>query len=114
MPRVRQGPSGTGALVPRRQRGAGKTRARRFRGIGLGHALISEAVTIGRSLGLGKLKGMLTPQQNAAQIVFERLAFASRPIYKIGPGSAGAPARRGDLRTRGFQRPAFPLDDNII
>jgi len=47
----------------------------RFRGVGLGRALIGEVFTVGQSLGLRKLCGMLTPDQHGAQTLFERLGF---------------------------------------
>jgi L-amino acid N-acyltransferase YncA len=46
-----------------------------FRGLGLGRALVSEAFTLGRALGLRKLCGMLTPEQHGARTAFERLGF---------------------------------------
>jgi L-amino acid N-acyltransferase YncA len=47
----------------------------RFRGIGLGRALVAEAFSLGQALGLRKLYGMLTPDQHAARTAFERLGF---------------------------------------
>lgn len=47
----------------------------RFRGIGLGRALVAEAFSLGKSLGLRKLYGMLTPDQHGARTAFERLGF---------------------------------------
>jgi L-amino acid N-acyltransferase YncA len=47
----------------------------RFRGLGLGRALVAEAFTVGQALGLRKLCGMLTPDQNGARTAFERLGF---------------------------------------
>lgn len=47
----------------------------RYRGIGLGRALVAEAFTLGQALGLRKLYGMLTPDQHGARIAFERLGF---------------------------------------
>jgi L-amino acid N-acyltransferase YncA len=49
--------------------------ARQFRGIGLGRALVAEAFNLGQALGLRKLCGMLTPDQNGARTAFERLGF---------------------------------------
>lgn len=49
--------------------------ALRFRGIGLGRALVAEGFSVGKSLGLRKLCGMLTPEQNGARTAFERLGF---------------------------------------
>jgi L-amino acid N-acyltransferase YncA len=49
--------------------------ARQFRGIGLGRALVAEAFNLGQGLGLRKLCGMLTPDQNGARTAFERLGF---------------------------------------
>ena len=59
-------------------RGVGELRvnaAQQFRGVGLGRALVSEVFTLGKSLGLRKLCGMLTPDQNGARTAFERLGF---------------------------------------
>jgi L-amino acid N-acyltransferase YncA len=47
----------------------------RFRGIGLGRALVAEAFSLGQALGLRKLYGMLTPDQHGARTAFERLGF---------------------------------------
>lgn len=47
----------------------------RFRGIGLGRALVAEAFSLGKNLGLRKLYGMLTPDQHGARTAFERLGF---------------------------------------
>jgi L-amino acid N-acyltransferase YncA len=47
----------------------------RFRGLGLGRALVGEAFDLGKSLGLRKLCGMLTPDQHGARTAFERLGF---------------------------------------
>jgi L-amino acid N-acyltransferase YncA len=47
----------------------------RFRGIGLGRALVGEAFSLAQSLGLKKLCGMLTPDQHGARTAFERLGF---------------------------------------
>ena len=47
----------------------------RFRGVGLGRALVAEVFTIGQSLGLKKLCGLLTSEQHGAQTLFERLGF---------------------------------------
>ena len=47
----------------------------RFRGVGLGRALVVEAFNLGRALGLRKLYGMLTPDQHGARTAFERLGF---------------------------------------
>jgi L-amino acid N-acyltransferase YncA len=47
----------------------------RFRGIGLGRALVAEAFSLGKALGLRKLYGMLTPDQHGARTAFERLGF---------------------------------------
>jgi L-amino acid N-acyltransferase YncA len=47
----------------------------RFRGVGLGRALVAEAFTLGQSLGLRKLCGILTPDQHGARTAFERLGF---------------------------------------
>jgi L-amino acid N-acyltransferase YncA len=47
----------------------------RFRGVGLGRALVAEAFSVGQSLGLRKLCGMLTPDQQGARTAFERLGF---------------------------------------
>jgi hypothetical protein len=44
--------------------------AQRFRGVGLGRALVAEAFSLGKSLDLRKLCGMLTPEQNGARITF--------------------------------------------
>jgi L-amino acid N-acyltransferase YncA len=49
--------------------------ARQFRGIGLGRALVAEAFNLGQALGLRKLCGMITPDQNGARTAFERLGF---------------------------------------
>jgi L-amino acid N-acyltransferase YncA len=49
--------------------------AQRFHGVGLGRALVTEAFSVGQSLGLRKLCGMLTPEQNGARTAFERLGF---------------------------------------
>jgi L-amino acid N-acyltransferase YncA len=49
--------------------------ARQFRGIGLGRALVAEVFSLGKVLGLRKLCGMLTPDQNGARTAFERLGF---------------------------------------
>lgn len=49
--------------------------AQRFRGVGLGRALVAEAFSVGQLLGLRKLCGMLTPEQNGARTAFERLGF---------------------------------------
>jgi L-amino acid N-acyltransferase YncA len=49
--------------------------AQRFRGIGLGRVLVAEAFNVGKSLGIRKLCGMLTPEQNGARTAFERLGF---------------------------------------
>jgi L-amino acid N-acyltransferase YncA len=46
-----------------------------FRGVGLGRALVAEAFSVGQSLGLRKLCGMLTPDQHGARTAFERLGF---------------------------------------
>jgi L-amino acid N-acyltransferase YncA len=46
-----------------------------FRGVGLGRALVGEAFNLGKSLGLRKLCGMLTPDQRGARTAFERLGF---------------------------------------
>jgi L-amino acid N-acyltransferase YncA len=59
-------------------RGIGELRvnaAQRFRGVGLGRILVAEAFQLGKELGLRKLCGMLTPEQNGARTVFERLGF---------------------------------------
>jgi L-amino acid N-acyltransferase YncA len=47
----------------------------RFRGSGLGRALVFEAFELGKTLGLAKLCGMLTPEQHGARVAFERLGF---------------------------------------
>ncbi|MBV8770870.1 MAG: GNAT family N-acetyltransferase [Deltaproteobacteria bacterium] len=47
----------------------------RFRGAGLGRALVAEAFSLGQALGLRKLYGMLTPDQHGARTAFERLGF---------------------------------------
>jgi L-amino acid N-acyltransferase YncA len=47
----------------------------RFRGVGLGRALVAEAFSLGQALGLRKLYGMLTPDQHGARTAFERLGF---------------------------------------
>ena len=47
----------------------------RFRGLGLGRALVAEAFTLGKALGLRKLCGMLTSDQHGALTAFERLGF---------------------------------------
>jgi L-amino acid N-acyltransferase YncA len=47
----------------------------RFRGAGLGRALVAEAFNLGKALGLRKLYGMLTPDQHGARTAFERLGF---------------------------------------
>jgi L-amino acid N-acyltransferase YncA len=47
----------------------------RFRGAGLGRALVAEAFHLGKALGLRKLYGMLTPDQRGARTAFERLGF---------------------------------------
>jgi L-amino acid N-acyltransferase YncA len=47
----------------------------RFRGIGLGRALVAEAFNLGKNLGLRKLYGTLTPDQHGARTAFERLGF---------------------------------------
>jgi L-amino acid N-acyltransferase YncA len=49
--------------------------AQRFRGVGLGRALVAEAFSLGQALGLRKLYGMLTPDQHGARTAFERLGF---------------------------------------
>ncbi len=49
--------------------------AQRFRGVGLGRTLVAQAFALGKSLGLRKLCGMLTPEQNGARTAFERLGF---------------------------------------
>ena len=49
--------------------------AQRFRGVGRGRALVAEVFSAGQSLGLRKLCGMLTPEQNGACTAFERLGF---------------------------------------
>jgi L-amino acid N-acyltransferase YncA len=49
--------------------------AQRFRGIGLGRTLVAEAFSMGKALGLRKLCGLLTPEQNGARTAFERLGF---------------------------------------
>jgi L-amino acid N-acyltransferase YncA len=49
--------------------------AQRFRGVGLGRTLVAEAFSLGKLLGLRKLCGMLTPEQNGARTAFERLGF---------------------------------------
>ncbi|MBV8360556.1 MAG: GNAT family N-acetyltransferase [Deltaproteobacteria bacterium] len=46
-----------------------------FRGVGLGRALVAEAFSLGKALGLRKLYGMLTPDQRGARTAFERLGF---------------------------------------
>jgi L-amino acid N-acyltransferase YncA len=46
-----------------------------FRGVGLGRALVAEAFSLGKALGLRKLYGMLTPDQHGARTAFERLGF---------------------------------------
>jgi L-amino acid N-acyltransferase YncA len=59
-------------------RGVGELRvnaAQRFRGVGLGRVLVADAFNLGKSLGLRKLCGMLTPEQNGARTAFERLGF---------------------------------------
>jgi L-amino acid N-acyltransferase YncA len=47
----------------------------RYRGSGLGRALVFEAFELGKTLGLAKLCGMLTPEQHGARVAFERLGF---------------------------------------
>ena len=49
--------------------------AQRFRGVGLGRTLVAEAFKLGKTRGLHKLFGMLTPEQNGARTAFERLGF---------------------------------------
>ena len=59
-------------------RGVGELRvnaAQRFRGVGLGRTLVAEAFNLGKVLGLRKLCGMITPEQNGARTAFERLGF---------------------------------------
>ena len=59
-------------------RGVGELRvnaAQRFRGVGLGRTLVAEAFNLGKALGLRKLCGMITPEQNGARTAFERLGF---------------------------------------
>lgn len=59
-------------------RGIGELRvnaAQRFRGIGLGRALVAEAFSLGKTMGLRKLCGVLTPEQHGARTAFERLGF---------------------------------------
>jgi L-amino acid N-acyltransferase YncA len=59
-------------------RGVGELRVNagpRFRGVGLGRALVAEAFSLGQALGLRKLCGMLTPDQSGARTAFERLGF---------------------------------------
>jgi L-amino acid N-acyltransferase YncA len=46
-----------------------------YRGGGLGRALVAQAFELGKALGLAKLCGMLTPEQNGARVAFERLGF---------------------------------------
>ena len=49
--------------------------AQRYRGVGLGRTLVAEAFSMGKLLGLRKLCGLLTPEQNGARTAFERLGF---------------------------------------
>ncbi len=59
-------------------RGVGELRVnagQRYRGVGLGRALVAEAFQLGKDLGLRKLCGMLTPEQHGARTAFERLGF---------------------------------------
>jgi L-amino acid N-acyltransferase YncA len=47
----------------------------RFRGLGLGRALAAEAFALGKGLGLRKLCGMLTSDQQGSRTALERLGF---------------------------------------
>jgi L-amino acid N-acyltransferase YncA len=65
----------------------------RFRGAGLGRALVAEAFSIGQALGLRKLCGMLTPDQTGARTAFERLGFRVEAVLQ-----EWVQDRRGRLR----------------
>jgi L-amino acid N-acyltransferase YncA len=56
-----------GRIAGQRRTAVSRRRSRR--------ALIGEVFTVGQSLGLRKLCGMLTPDQHGAQTLFERLGF---------------------------------------
>jgi L-amino acid N-acyltransferase YncA len=47
----------------------------RYRGVGLGRALVAEIFEIGKARGLKKLVAMMTPEQTGARTAVERLGF---------------------------------------
>lgn len=55
---------------------------RKFRGIGIGRALVAEAYSLGHALGLRKLYGMLTIDQTGARNAFERLGFRAEAFLQ--------------------------------
>ena len=49
--------------------------ASRYRGVGLGRALVSEIFEIGKARGIKKMIAMMTPEQTGARTAVERLGF---------------------------------------
>jgi L-amino acid N-acyltransferase YncA len=49
--------------------------AARYRGVGLGRALVSEVFEVGKARGIKKLVAMMTPEQKGARTAVERLGF---------------------------------------
>jgi L-amino acid N-acyltransferase YncA len=49
--------------------------ASRYRGVGLGRALVSEIFEVGKGQGIKKMVALMTPEQTGARTACERLGF---------------------------------------
>jgi L-amino acid N-acyltransferase YncA len=54
--------------------------ASRYRGVGLGRALVHEIFEIGKARGLKKMVAMMTPEQTGARTAVERLGFRGEAL----------------------------------